>query len=68
MKSYRVKNRITKDIIDVERAESAQEACGVCGWMIGDCYVKVISDMQPLSSEEKAMLERIRQQEPPAND
>jgi hypothetical protein len=38
MKLYEVQNRITKERQVVE-AESAQEACEKCGWMIGDCFV-----------------------------
>ena len=38
MKLYEVQNRITKERRVVE-AKSAQEACRLCGWPIGDCFV-----------------------------
>ena len=41
MKTYRITNRITKEIVMVV-ANSAQEACQQLGWLIGDCYVEEI--------------------------
>lgn len=38
-KTYKVKNRITKEVWNVE-AKSAQEACQKVGWLIGDCFVE----------------------------
>lgn len=39
MKRYRVIDRYSGQCETVT-ANSAQEACGQMGWMIGDCYVK----------------------------
>ena len=41
MPRYKIENRETKEAHEVE-AQSAQEACGKLGWMIGGCYVKQI--------------------------
>jgi hypothetical protein len=41
MKTYRIQNRETHEWKTV-KSESAQEACAICGWMIGNCYVKVL--------------------------
>ncbi len=38
---YKIMNRITHDTVEIE-ADSAQQACEVMGWMIGDCYVKCL--------------------------
>ena len=40
---YRIMNRITKQWWDGE-ANSAQEACQLAGWLIGDCWVRQHSD------------------------
>ena len=36
-RTFDVQNRVTKERRRVA-ADSAQEACESCGWMIGDCY------------------------------
>ncbi|MBC7235012.1 MAG: hypothetical protein H5T69_04160 [Chloroflexi bacterium] len=45
MARYNVMNRITHEQAFGVQADSAQEACARCGWLIGDCYVKRIGDM-----------------------
>jgi len=39
MPRYRITNRITRDVCEVE-APFAQIACEQAGWMIGHCYVE----------------------------
>ena len=36
---YQVKSHITGEI-RIVHAPSAQEACELCGWLIGNCWVK----------------------------
>jgi len=38
MPRYRIRNRITGELAEVS-AMSADQACRVVGWLIGDCYV-----------------------------
>lgn len=42
-KIYRIINRATGEDIEIG-ADSAQGACQKLGWLIGDCYVKVLVD------------------------
>ncbi len=39
MKTYRLYHRVAKMFRDVE-ADSAQEACDIIGWVIGDVWVR----------------------------
>ena len=39
MPQYRIANRITHAVVDVE-APTAADACEQCGWLIGNCYVQ----------------------------
>ncbi len=39
MKSYRILHRPTH-AYRVVRADTAQDACEMCGWVIGDCFVE----------------------------
>jgi hypothetical protein len=39
MPQYRIANRITHAVVDVE-APTAADACERCGWLIGNCYVQ----------------------------
>jgi hypothetical protein len=39
---YIVRNRRTREVQRV-KADNAQDACKACGWMIGDCFVQVVS-------------------------
>jgi len=43
MPRYRIENRITKKIVEVE-APFAQTACEIVGWAIGNCYVKMLRE------------------------
>ncbi len=43
MPRYRVENRVTKEVAEVE-APYAQDACKLLGWMIGDCHVERIRE------------------------
>ena len=40
---YRIENRITKEVVEVE-APFAQTACEKVGWAIGNCYVKLLKE------------------------
>lgn len=40
MNTYLVQHRITHER-DIVQAESAQEACKLLGWMIGECFVAI---------------------------
>jgi len=42
-KRYRVTNRITHQTYEAS-ALSADEACKKLGWLIGNCYIKVVSN------------------------
>jgi len=42
-KLYRVTNRVTNETQQIG-AESAQEACQLLGWLVGDCHIKVVLD------------------------
>ena len=48
MKTYKVGNIYTHER-EVVKAQSALEACEKLGWLIGDCWVKII----PQEKEEK---------------
>jgi len=43
MPRYRIENRVTKEVAEVE-ALFAQTACKMVGWAIGDCYVKILRE------------------------
>ncbi|NVM22983.1 MAG: hypothetical protein HWN68_14530 [Desulfobacterales bacterium] len=43
MPRYRVENKVTGDVYEVE-APYAQDACERLGWHIGFCHVKCIRD------------------------
>ncbi|MFQ6065830.1 MAG: hypothetical protein ACE5K3_00950 [bacterium] len=43
MPRYRVTNRVTKEVSEVE-APFAQVACERLGWMIGNCFVECIRE------------------------
>lgn len=43
-KKYDITDRITGEKKQGVEAESAQEACEKCGWMIGNCYVQEAND------------------------
>ncbi len=43
MPLYRITNRITKETCQVE-APFAQDACERLGWVIGDCYVRLLKE------------------------
>jgi len=38
---YRIENRATKEVVEVE-APFAQTACEMVDWAIGNCYVKLL--------------------------
>jgi hypothetical protein len=40
MNDYRLFNRVTKEFRDVQ-AKTAQDACSIVGWSIGDVWVRV---------------------------
>ena len=42
-KRYRITNRITHQTYEAS-AFSADEACRKLGWLIGDCFVRVVSE------------------------
>lgn len=43
MPKYRIENRVTKEVAEVE-APFAQTACEMVGWVIGNCYVKLLRE------------------------
>jgi len=43
MPRYRIENRATKEVAEVE-APFAQTACQKVGWTIGDCYVRLLRE------------------------
>jgi len=43
MPRYRIENRVTKEIAEVE-APFAHIACEMVGWAIGNCYVKLLRE------------------------
>ena len=43
MPRYRIENRATKKVVEVE-APFAQTACEMVGWVIGNCYVKLLKE------------------------
>ena len=43
MPRYRIENRITKEVVEVE-APFAQTACEMVDWAIGNCYVKMLRE------------------------
>jgi len=43
MPRYRIENRVTKEVVEVE-APFAQTACEMVGWLIGNCYVKILRE------------------------
>lgn len=51
MKTYRLYHRIQKEWREV-KAESAQEACGQVGWLIGDTWVRELTPVFSDSSSE----------------
>lgn len=48
---YRIMNRITGNWWEGE-ANSAQEACEMAGWLIGNCWVREFSPKRPDSHSE----------------
>ena len=52
MKRYRITNRVTKETYEVE-ANAAQEAAQRLGWMIRDCYVRIIEDYSQPDRKDK---------------
>ena len=45
LKTYRIQNRVTEEWWQGE-APSAQEACELAGWLIGDCWVREFSPVR----------------------
>ena len=43
MPRYRIENRVTKEVVEVE-APFAQIACEMAGWVIGDCYTRLLRE------------------------
>lgn len=43
MPRYKISNRITKEVSEVE-APFAQDACESLGWMIGNCHVELLRE------------------------
>jgi hypothetical protein len=43
MPRYRILNRVTKKVVEVE-APFAQDACESVGWQIGDCYIELLRE------------------------
>lgn len=43
MPRYRITNRVTKQVTEVE-APFAQDACDALGWPIGECHVRVVRE------------------------
>lgn len=43
MSRYRITNRVSREGREVE-APHAQAACVACGWMIGECHVKLLRE------------------------
>jgi len=52
MPRYRIENRVTKEVVEVE-APFAQTACEMVGWLIGNCYVKLIREGHFTNIEER---------------
>jgi len=52
MPRYRIENRVTKEVVEVE-APFAQTACEMVGWAIGNCYVKLLREGTFTNTEEK---------------
>jgi hypothetical protein len=58
LKPYTIVNRVTNQEHSVE-AESAQEACELCGWKIGDCYVKEDKMLEKVDRPDIALMSLI---------
>ena len=43
MPLYEIHNRVTKEMGRVE-CDNAQDACKALGWLIGDCYVRLLRE------------------------
>ena len=43
MPRYSIENRITKEVVEIE-APFAQTACEMVGWLIGNCYIKLLRE------------------------
>ena len=43
IKTYRIENRITKEVITIP-ARSAQDAAESVGWFIGNCYIRILGE------------------------
>lgn len=52
MPRYRIENRVTKEVVEVE-APFAQTACEMVNWLIGNCYVKLLREGPFTNIEEK---------------
>ena len=62
MPQYRIANRITHAVVDVE-APTAADACARFGWLIADCHVQPeAEDFAPDVTEEWArdLIDRLR--------
>jgi len=53
MPRYRIENRVTKEVVEVE-APFSQAACEMVGWVIGNCYVKLLREGPFTNIEEKS--------------
>jgi len=53
MPRYRIENKITKEVVEVE-APFAQTACEKVGWSIGNCYIKLLKEGPFTNIKEKA--------------
>ena len=43
MPRYRIENRVTKKVVEVE-APFVQTDCEMVGWAIGNCYVRLLRE------------------------
>ena len=59
MPKYRIENRATKEVVEVE-APFAQTACEMVGWAIGNCYVKLLREgpFTDITEKPKALKKR----------
>lgn len=57
MPKYRIENRVTKEVIEIE-APFAQTACEMVGWTIGNCYVKMLREEPFTDIKEKPKVEK----------
>ncbi len=52
MPRYKIENGVTKEGVEIE-APFAQTACEMVGWVIGNCYVKLLREGPFTNIEEK---------------